>query len=167
MLLAPKGQLLTAQLSPLTLIKVFLGSWFWWTWKTLKVESFFFFNLLFSPGGMFPKTPKLMNFPVHFTRYFCLHVWLKMEAFHKSQSRNHFISQFVDCIQENMGLFLRNLLPKNLWQQYKLTSVPFCRGGVDFSSYMTDDVTKCDRECSCWSRNKEVQKTRDRTQKYI
>lgn len=55
-LLAPKGQLLTAQFSPLTLIKVFLGSWSWWTWRTLIF--IFFLNLLFSPGGVFPANPE-------------------------------------------------------------------------------------------------------------
>lgn len=39
-LLAPKGHLLTAQLSPLTLIKVLLGSWSWWIWRTLKFGVF-------------------------------------------------------------------------------------------------------------------------------
>ena len=109
-LLAPKGQLLTAQFSPLTLIKVFLGSWSWWTWRTLIL---LFFLICFSHQVECSLwTLKLMNFPVHFTRYFCLHVWLKMEAFHKSPSRNHFISQFVHCILENMGLFVKKFTAK-------------------------------------------------------
>lgn len=151
-LLTPKGQLFTAQLSPLTLIKVFLGSWLWWTWRTLKLE---FFKICFShqvecswkPWNLWTFQYILQDTSVYTFDWRWRHST-------NPQVEIILLASLCTVYRRIWDYFLRNLLPKNLWQQYKLTSVPFCRGGVDFSSCMTDDVTKCDRECSCWSRNR-------------
>lgn len=162
-LLAPKGQLLTAQLSPLTLIKVFLGSWLWWAWRTLKFG--FCLNLLFSPGGVFLKTPNLWTFQYILQDTFVYTFDRRWRHSINPQVEIILLASLYTVCRRIWDYLLRNLLPKiygsNINSQVSLSA----RGGVDFSSCMTDDVTKCDRECSCWSRNKEVLKTRDRTQK--
>lgn len=125
-LLAPKGQLLTAQLSPLTLIKVFLGSWLWR--RTFKV-GFFFLNLLFSPGGVFLKTPNLWTFQYILQDTSVYTFDWRWRHSTNPQVEIILLSSLCTVYRRIWDYLLRNLLPKNLWQQYKLTSVPFCKRG--------------------------------------
>lgn len=112
-LLAPKDQLLAARFSPLTLIKVFLGSWSWWTWRT-----FFFFlkSAFLTRWSVLCKLWNLWTFQyILQDTFFYMFDW-RWRHSTNPQAEIILLASLCTIYRRIWDYLLRNLLPKNLWQ---------------------------------------------------